>query len=256
MGSYPRILLGTDGSTDAQAATQVAGQIAVGLGVPVEVICVREDDKDKDWAAGILDTAEAQLRTLGVAEINPKQSGGDPPDVLIAAANDNPDSLLVVGSSGLHRASSRLVGSTSNRLSHHSLADVLYARDPAPKHWNFVALATDGTETSYRAVTRGLNIARALDARARLITAARSQDDGDKVLDEAFAALGLGADVDREVLVDPQAGSALILAGWKYEMMVIGNKSMSGPSRLLGSIANKVTHGLETNLLLVNTTRG
>jgi hypothetical protein len=31
---------------------------------------------------------------------------------------------------------------------------------------------------------------------------------------------------------------------------------MSGPERLLGSVANKVSHGLKTNLLLVNTTRG
>ena len=39
------------------------------------------------------------------------------------------------------------------------------------------------------------------------------------------------------------------------ELLVIGNKGMSGPSRLLGSVSNRVTHDLPTDLLLVNTTR-
>ncbi|KAA0021144.1 universal stress protein [Antrihabitans cavernicola] len=258
MESYPRVMVGTDGSDDATAAVKVGGRIAAKLGVPLDLIAVWEDDNNDAWAVEVTTAAEAILKDLGVKEVNTKRVSGDPADQLVAYTNDNPQSLVVVGSTGLTKASSRLVGSTSNRLSHHSIADVLYAREPVPSQWNFVALATDGSDTSLKAVQRGLGLASALGATPRLVTAAKSHDDGARVLAATRAALNLdsaGVEIEEEILVDSQAASAIILQGWKYEIVVIGNKSMSGAARLLGSIANKITHGLETNLLLVNTTR-
>jgi nucleotide-binding universal stress UspA family protein len=130
----------------------------------------------------------------------------------------------------------------------------LFARAPLPDRWNFAALATDGSSTSLRAVRHGLRIATALGATPRLVTAARTEAAGAELLEAA--ALELGLDLpEREVLVDQHPASAVANAGWKYELVVIGNRGMSGPGRLLGSVANKITHELRTNLLLVNTTR-
>ncbi len=252
MGSYPRVLVGTDGSPDAAAAVQLAATVAARSGVPLVIINV-DDDRDQD-ASGLLADAEETATAAGVAVVEVWALAGKAPDLLLNLADEQPDQLVVVGSAGLSKASSRLVGSTSNRLTHHSLADVLFARAPLPDRFNFAALTTDGSSTSLRAVRHGLRIATALEATPRLVTAARTEAAGAELLEAA--ALELGLDLpEREVLVDPHPASAVANAGWKYELVVIGNRGMSGPGRLLGSVANKITHELRTNLLLVNTTR-
>jgi nucleotide-binding universal stress UspA family protein len=209
-------------------------------------------------AALIANDAKAILGEFGITDLTIETPSGDPGDVLVDFTEADPSALLVVGSSGLNSAASRILGSTSNRLSHHSKADVLFARDPLPDRWNHVALATDGSETSHRAVRRGVTLAFALHAHARLITAAKTVEAGEEAMAGIYAELTAkypDADIQREVIEDSQAASGVIASGWKYELVVIGNKSMSGPARLLGSVANKITHGLDTNLLLANTNR-
>lgn len=260
MQSYPLVLVGTDGSPDAEAAVRIAGRIAGRLSVPIELVTVYKGgtDRDADWAAEVLSRAEATVKELGVTEVSTEAADGSAPDILLDRANRKPTALVVVGSAGLGKTTSMLVGSTSNKLTHHSEADVLLARDPAPEQWNFVALATDGSETSHRAVRAGLGVAIALGATPRLVTAARNEEAGTVVLETTWHDLGLESldvTVEREFLDDPQAADAITAVAWKYELVVIGNRGMSGPARLLGSVANKITHGIKTNLLLVNTTR-
>jgi nucleotide-binding universal stress UspA family protein len=260
MDRYPFVLIGTDRSDDALAAVWVGARIAARSGVPVRLVTVADQDDDRDdrWAGAVLAEAEAVVRELGVAEVGVELVTGAPQEVLLDRANAEPDGLVVIGSAGLSKATSRLVASTSNRLAHHSRADVLFARDPVPSVWNFVALATDGSESSHHAVGRGLRLAAALGATGRLITVARTQEAGEGILDATWNALDLGAQevaVEREVLIESQPASALIAAGWKYELVAVGNRGMAGPERFLGSVANKVSHGLRTNLLLANTTR-
>jgi nucleotide-binding universal stress UspA family protein len=257
MGSYPQVLVGSDGSPDAVAAVGIGATVAAHLDVPMTIVRVGDDDeRDRPAAQLLLADAAAVAAAAGATKVEARAVGGRPPDALLALADADPHQLVVIGSAGLAKATSRLVGSTSNRLAHHSRADVLFAKAPLPPSWNFVALATDGSASSHRAVRHGLRVAEALGATPRLVTAARSQESGEQTL--AAVAAGLGLDeqgVGCEVLVDSHPASAVARAGWKYELVVIGNRGMSGPGRLLGSIANTITHELRTNLLLVNTTR-
>jgi nucleotide-binding universal stress UspA family protein len=260
MDRYPLVLIGTDRSPDAMAGVRIGARIAAASGAPVRVLAVADDEAGDDAGrTGALYEAEAIAKGLGVSDVSLELLPGEPQDVLLERANAEPGSLVVVGSEGLSKASSRLVASTSNRLAHHSRADVLFAKDPLPPTWNFVALSTDGSESSHHAVRRGLRLATALGARGRLITVAKTEEAGSEVLDSTWRVLDLDAvdvEIDREVLIETQPASAIVAAGWKYQVVAIGNRGMSGPERLLGSVANKVSHGLKTNLLLVNTTRG
>lgn len=260
MESYARVIAGTEGSPDATAAVRLGARIAGKLGIPIDILVAYDGDdgRDRDWAEALVAAGRALAEQAGATEISAKAVAGEADEILLAAAEVQPDALIAVGSAGLHKSSSRLFGSTSNKLAHHSLADVLYARDPLPTAWNFVALATDGSDTSIRAARRGLILARALDARPRLITASKDQEEAAKTLAAVSAKISadIAVDIEQEVLEDSAAGGALISKAWKFEVVVIGNRGMSGASRLLGSVANKVTHGIETNLLLVNTTRG
>lgn len=294
MDNYRQVLVGTDGSPDATAAVHIGATVAARLGVPLRIVHVGSDDGSDsspdsspdngadqdappstgattgsdapeaavDTAAGEHRDAEAILRdavgvaaAAGVTETTTSALTGKPAEVLLELADADPEQLVVVGSEGLSKTTSRLMGSTSNKLSHHSLADVLLTQAKLPDAWNFVALATDGSPTSLTAVRRGLLMASALGATPRLVTAAKTVEAGEETLAAAAAALGLDDTVEREVFVDSHTATAVRNASWKYELVVIGNRGMSGPSRILGSIANSITHELRTNLLLVNTTR-
>ena len=59
-------------------------------------------------------------------------------------------------------------------------------------------------------------------------------------------------------VVDTDAVSGLLgeAAEGKYDLLVMGNKGMTGVTRFfkLGSVPNKVTHNLPCSLLIVKTT--
>lgn len=258
MNTYSRLLVAVDGSNDSKAAVAIAARLTPGLGVPVELITVTDDDRTEAWAKGVQAETFETLQHAGVTAVTSTVTAGNAAESILAAANKDPEQLVVVGASGLSQTTSRLVGSTSNKLAHNSIADVLFAQDPPPKAWNFVGLATDGSPTSHLAVQRGLQIAAAAKAKAHLITAAKSEEAGQEVLDETWRALDLDnapVSVEKDVLVNSQPAGAIANNAWKYAVVAIGNRGMSGPMRLLGSVASKITHDMESNLLLVNTTR-
>ncbi|WP_187776177.1 universal stress protein [Antrihabitans cavernicola] len=262
MGSYPRVLIGTDGSVDSAIAVDVGSTIAARLGVPVSILTVWTGDdnvpgsRDYEWAKSVTDNAEELVTGRGVSDVTGEQLSGKPEEELLRVATEQPETLLVVGGRGLTKASSRVSGSVSNRLSHHSPADVLFAQGPLRESGARVGLTTDGSVTSRLAVRRGLELALALGATPHVVTVAKDQGEGERLMGASLGELGIDVpDVtpERDILIGVLPAKALIDAASNYDIMVIGNRSMSGPSRLLGSIANKVTHGVEGNLLLVNT---
>ncbi|CAM3639871.1 universal stress protein [Smaragdicoccus niigatensis] len=261
MSSYSRVVVGSDGSETAREAVAVAGKVAAGLGVPVTAVTAWKTSievlgaRDQTWAERTTTGSDIDLTAEGVSEVEKVEVHGDAVDALLDTASGAPDSLIVVGTLGLDKASSRLLGNIPNQLAHKSSGDVLFVRKPGPIE--SVGLATDGSDTSIVAVTHGYQLAAALGARAALVTVADSVEEGSQVLEKAEAALQANvpdAVVEPKILTGKPA-DALAEETGAYDLLVIGNRGMSGIARVLGSTANSVTHNAETNLLLVNTTR-
>lgn len=260
MSSYSRIVVGSDGSESARDAVAVAGALAARLSAPVTAVTAWKTSievlgaRDERWAQRTSLGTDVDLHDKGVRDVKRVEVKGDPAESLIDIGAEGDASLIVVGAHGLDGSSGRFSGSTANNLAHHSLVDVLYVRRRV-SDIKTVALATDGSETSLTAVRRGHELAAALGAEVTLITVAESVDAGEAILGEVEQKLG-SADgaVERRVLTG-SAASSLIDGTNDYDLLVIGNRGMSGFARVLGSTANKVTHDSATNLLLVNTTR-
>ncbi|WP_342799858.1 universal stress protein [Nocardia sp. No.11] len=257
---YQRIVVGTNGSESGQTAVVVAGELAVKLGVGVTVVSVWKEatlkaGTDAAWAAEITAAAAAFLVEAGVTEVRRRELPGTAGAVLLEVAAAEPGTLLVVGGGGLGSSKARLLGSTANHVSHHSESDVVFTHK-IPKRWTTVGLTTDGSASSITAVRRGYEVAVALGARPFLVTAAKTDDDGAVTLIEVEGQVHVEDPelFGHDVLTGVPAAEAICNAAWKYDLVVIGNRGMSGPARLLGSVANKVTHDIDTNLLLVNTT--
>lgn len=275
--SYGQVVVGTDGSKTAVRAVASASRIAASLSASLTLVSAWKRDLDDPpppsqesrYPGGTAAGAEARAaadastegagiaRGLGVTDVRQAQPIGSPADQLVEVADRHPDSLLVVGTVGLADRAERVVGNVPHQLTHHSPVDLLLVRR-ATEHdeagWSTVGIATDGSSTAGRAVTRGLALARELGATPVLLTVARDQARGDKLLDKVAQGHPDAANAERRVLVSGDIPGALLDVSDDLDLLVIGNKGMSGPSRLLGSVSNRVTHRAASDLLLVNTT--
>lgn len=128
-----------------------------------------------------------------------------------------------------------------------------------------IVVGTDGSPTAARAVRHAASLAQLGRAELYIVRAyrigshddAERQDDverdlrhdvvalaGDGVRAEAYARMGHAPDV------------VLDVARWKEaDLIVLGNRSLHGARRLLGSVANAVTHHAPCAVLLVPTVR-
>jgi nucleotide-binding universal stress UspA family protein len=276
--TYQDVLVGTDGSPTANVAVRTASRLAVSIEAPMTIVTAWQrhlDDppamseesrypggnaasQESHWSADVTSDAAAIARTEGVAEVRQAHPIGHAAEALLDVADRHPDALLVVGTAGLTQAKERLVGNVPHQLTHHSPIDLLLVTDRVggdETPWRRVGLATDGSRTAGIAVDRGLGLARALGVTPVLLTVARDRGQGEKMLDRALERVGDPTGLETHVQIDHDPADGMCAAAMDLDLLVLGNKGMTGPSRLLGSVANKVTHKVPTDLLLVNTTR-
>ena len=140
-----RIVIGTDGSADAQDAVSKAADLAARLSA--EVVLVHAFDpldhlEDLDGGRDLSEVEAATTRRLeeewgaplaarGVAT-ETRVAHGNPAEVLCDLAEEIDADLIVVGARGLGRLESLLLGSTSSRVVNSSSRPVLVI--PARHH--------------------------------------------------------------------------------------------------------------------------
>ncbi len=278
MTSYTGVVVGTDGSPTAARAVRAAAAVARALDARLTIVTAFQrgmfDDPppglsakypngidpgtEASWALDVSVDAAAELRGQG---LDARQTTVPlaPAAALDEIAGDRPGSLIVVGTRGLSERAERLVGNVPHELTHHAHADLLLvttAEDENTHDWKHVGLATDGSDTAIMACRTGLALAEALGADVTMVSAAPDDATANEALDATAAALG-DAQLARQVIVTSgDFGRAVAEAGAQYDLLVLGNRGMSGIRRLLGSVPNTVTHKVPTDLLLVNTSRG
>jgi nucleotide-binding universal stress UspA family protein len=131
-----------------------------------------------------------------------------------------------------------------------------------------IVVGTDGSETAKRAVERAGVIARALGATVHVVSA-HSKDDvplveggrrgeqpqAQESVDQALARLAeLGVESEGH-LSTREAGRALVELADEQgaQMIVVGNRGMTGAKRVLGSVPNHVSHHAHCDVLIVPT---
>lgn len=120
-----------------------------------------------------------------------------------------------------------------------------------------ILVGTDGSKTAALAVDRAVEVAAAAGATLTIVSVGRP-DKARQVVD-AEAARHTGSDAAIETAVvddDPVAGLIGAARDGGYDLLVTGNRGMTGVTRFLrlGSVPNKVSHHLPCSLLLVKTT--
>jgi len=141
-----RVVVGVDGSPGSAAALRVAAEEAAQRGLPLRIVCAWEPaagtyvgEAFAPTADGFVEAehhAEEVLRTalervaVGAPAVETEALAveGSPAKVLIEQARDA--ALLVVGSRGRGAAASHLLGSVSQKLSHHAPCPLVIVPTP------------------------------------------------------------------------------------------------------------------------------
>jgi nucleotide-binding universal stress UspA family protein len=120
-----------------------------------------------------------------------------------------------------------------------------------------IIVGTDGSKTAAKAVARAVELAGTTGASLTIMTAARP-DEGQAVVDAAAAEhAGAGVAIDTLVVDDAPVQALIDTArSGGYDLVVVGNKGMTGVTRFLrlGAVPNKLSHHLPSSLLIVRTT--
>ena len=139
--AFNRILVGIDGSDAAEAAADIAGDIATryaaellvvfvvrpepgrkvleGLAEYQEVEHVRLTEEEALQTLGriVVERTEARLREAGVTRVEPIVELGDPAPTIAALAKQRGADLVVVGRRGLSDFAALVRGSVSHKIS-------------------------------------------------------------------------------------------------------------------------------------------
>ena len=120
-----------------------------------------------------------------------------------------------------------------------------------------ILVASDGSKTAAKAVERAAEVAHATGARLAVLTVGPRDKALATAEAEAERARRAGAP-EVEAKVDTGDATEVILdeaAKGGYDLLVVGNKGMTGVSRFLhASVPNKISHHAPVALLIVRTT--
>src|SRR5579862_6101914 len=186
---FTKLLVCSDGSEQALQATRAAADVAAKFGSDVLLLNVFDDTVAAShlgiWELG-LDRA-AFLRYIAAAqqEVEDRTSAvlhqagidatllrqiGHPVDSIVSAAKIRNADLIIIGSRGLNRWKSLLLGSVSSGVLHHAPCSVLVVRGP---HTAFdrILLASDGSQGACEATIAAATLTRKFGAELTVLNA-------------------------------------------------------------------------------------
>jgi nucleotide-binding universal stress UspA family protein len=261
---FGKILVGTDGSETARLAVAHAAHLAAAFDAELVVATAhggprrrrhastprREDPQAAIARALLRDAAHAHAGSVRLKAIAVE---GPPGEALVDLAAREGVDLVVVGNRGMGRAAWAPLSSVPDRVSHRASVSVLIADTMGgrPPGYRRILVGTDGSAASRRVVDAAMALAQRLGAEVAAATAAEDEATGRAVLEPVRTRWpGLAT----FMAPGPPAAALVNLAeSGQYDLLVVGNRGIAGPRRLLGSVPDRVVHEARTSVLIVTT---
>jgi nucleotide-binding universal stress UspA family protein/nitrite reductase/ring-hydroxylating ferredoxin subunit len=256
---YEKIVIGTDGSATAGVAERVAVELAKAANAELVIVSAYTDEESKLLSEEAVSAGRERSEASGV-RADTQAIEGEPAAALTEAADRGGADLVVLGDVGLGGPKRFRLGGIADQVSHAMPCDLLIvrtaARDPAktPGVYARVLIATDGSPTADRAARVGNDVATAVGAEVELLHVG-DETMGRILLRDTAQRLG-NEDMPRRTLEgDPGDRIVEVAEAQGHDLVVVGNKGMSGAMRfLLGAVPDKVSHLAPCDVLVVNTT--
>lgn len=188
---YDQILIGVDGSEEAERAARRGLELADTVGASVTVLHVverrtlglTESETEaaalRERAADVLESVESIAAEVGQS-VETTVREGSPAAEISAAAVEQDAELLVLGRQGLSGLGKRLLGGVTERLLNRGEVPVLVVPEAAgePSGYRRLLLPTDGSDNAEAALPHGAGIASAYGATVDVLNVVDLQDAG------------------------------------------------------------------------------
>lgn len=290
MERYPtRILLATDGSTDAALAAQAAVDLAARSGaelhlvhawviVPVgtygfpAVVPLDYPGMYEESARALLDEQARAIAAAGGTVTRTHLRMGRPADQIVDTSREIEADLVVLGSRGLGPIRRLVLGSVAGGVMHHATCPVLVVRG-GETAWPpaGVVVGDDGSPEAARAADLAARLGQLVGARATLALALPEAPevvriegpDTEEVIHPAREALEEHATAIQErtglrpaVVVQENDPAELLLTMAEEQsgstLIAVGSRGLGVIERLrLGSVSTKVLHAAHGPVLIV-----
>lgn len=181
-----KIVVGYDGSEDAELALTWAARLAAGRNATVHLVnalpappwefayTTEDQRRQRDAAATLLADASGRIGTDGVA-VTSEIARPPAAAALVAAAEEN--EMIVVGSRGHGRLTELMVGSVSQHTARHARCPVVVVRQPLDPRARRVVLGLDWSSDSDASIGFAFDIAAATGAPLWAVHAWTRHDD-------------------------------------------------------------------------------
>ncbi len=278
---YRRILVATDGSEKSQPATSYGLKLAKNMGSEVTAICVIDDvlDVGVQQAESVLyqrgqeavGSVVEQGKDAGV-NVRPIVASGIPTDEIVQASFDH--DLIIMGTAGRTGVSHLLLGSVAEKVVRyaHSPVLVVHGGDElmgADHKVGKVLIATDGSNSSTRAIAQGLTLAKLMGAQVTALSVCAPGASSPGPVEDASIGsteacqqatklvVEEGEKVNVTVLPVVLSGTPaeeIVKTSTDHDLIVMGTVGRTGLAHIrLGSVAEKVVRQASCPVLVVRT---
>jgi nucleotide-binding universal stress UspA family protein/nitrite reductase/ring-hydroxylating ferredoxin subunit len=255
---YRTVLAATDGSPTARIAVDAAARLAKRCRASLFVVTAYEPPRSSaDSAAALVEGVRNELAAEGLKDVRIATQLGPPAEAIVGMAKRLEADVVVVGNVGIGKARRILLGGVADQVAHRAPCDVLVV-DTTHEHdrskgYKRIMVGTDGSPTATEAARKAYELAMTLRASVTLVNIgdpilgaiALEQTEGQKLpaLDvETVQRQGVPADEMLRLLgEDP------------HDLVLVGNRGMSGPRRLMGSVPNELAHHAPCDVIIGRT---
>jgi nucleotide-binding universal stress UspA family protein len=258
------IVAGTDGSDTASLAIEHAVDLAAGVGAELVVVSAYDEagtagsfrGSSAGRGASAAAIASALLRDVegrhgARVVLRTVAAPGPPATALVRQAERDAADLLVVGNRGMAQAQwlrLSVPGKVAQRAPISVLVvDTVGGRRPG---YGRILVGAGGGASAAAALELATWLADRIGATltTAVVGSGGEEVDAARRLREAWPRLDV-----RSLAGTPAAALCNLAESDGYDLLVVGNRGMTGARRIMGSVPDKVSHRARTNVLIVHT---
>jgi nucleotide-binding universal stress UspA family protein/nitrite reductase/ring-hydroxylating ferredoxin subunit len=262
---YRTIVIGTDGSETATRALDKAARLAKHVAGRLVIVCATAPIGLHDYRAmEILAEASERMKAADV-EHDTLYREGHPDRVMLAFAAEQAADLLVIGSVGMGKARRFRLGPIPERIASSAPCDVLIVSTTDDKDapqieeeertlYRRILVGTDGSPTAAEAARKAFDLGMMFRIGVTVVYVAGDTIIGGIVLERTLKAKPRALGVQSKIVEgDPAVKICEVAETDGLDLIVVGNRGMTGARRMLGSVPTQVLHRAPVDVLIAKT---
>lgn len=263
---YRTIVIGTDGSATATRALDKAARLAKHVDGRLVIVCATAAIGLHDYKAiEILAEASERMKAADV-EHETLYREGNPGKVLLELAAEHAADLIVIGSVGMGKARRFRIGPIPERVASSAPCDVLIVSttdedrdtdEAEPRKdglYRRILVGTDGSPTAAEASRKAFDLGMMFRIGVTVVYVAGDTIIGAIVLEQTLKAKPRALGVQSKIVEgDPAAKICEVAESEQLDLIVVGNRGMTGARRMLGSVPTQVIHRAPVDVLIAKT---